>query len=387
MKYLLIISLFITTNIFGNIADIPGEESIKVEGKFARNKKCVRCHLDIYKEFKRSKHHKSNILNNPSHKAMWEGNPLSKEQKYVCATCHAPAAENIDDLISGKASAKDGDKSITDGISCAMCHRIEDIHKTGKGDKYILGSEKRTYYGLRDNIEKSDYHKIKLHNPKQKNGDMCLTCHAQHKKQKQLIVNDSGRYCVFSKIDDKASKTAQNTEKENCLTCHMPRIRGSLTDRFDTDTHASHTFAALSTKIDKPERYIDLNLSKKETYFEVIINNKLPHDMILHPTRLFTLKVFINKDLVKTVEFKKEWKNENIKPFTWKKENIKYKNNIFAKSKKIIKIEKQTKPDDDIRVILGYHTFNPNLAKKINFTDKESLKNRVLIEKTFRGNK
>jgi hypothetical protein len=167
----------------------------------------------------------------------------------------------------------------------------------------------------------------------------------------------------------------------------MPRIRGSLTDRFDTDTHASHTFAALSTKIDKPERYIDLNLSKKETYFEVIINNKLPHDMILHPTRLFTLKVFINKDLVKTVEFKKEWKNENIKPFTWKKENIKYKNNIFAKSKKIIKIEKQTKPDDDIRVILGYHTFNPNLAKKINFTDKESLKYRVLIEKTFRGNK
>jgi nitrate reductase cytochrome c-type subunit len=384
MKTLLTVILF-STSLFGNISDIPDDKSIEVKGKFARNKRCVRCHLDIYKEFKHSKHRHSNILNNPSHKVMWEGNPLSKEQKYLCAKCHAPAAENIDELISGSKVVTEGDKSIDDGISCSMCHRIKSIHPTDKGDKYVISKKKRLYYGTRDNKQRSDYHKIKTDNPIFKNGDVCLTCHAQHKKQKLLITHDdkNERYCVFSKVEEKAGKKALNSKKENCITCHMPQVEGSFTDRFSTDTHAYHGFAALNPKMENVKKYIDLNLTKKDNSFEISIYNKSTHELLLHPTRLFKLEIYVNEKKVKTVEFKKESQAGVYKPFTWLKNRIIYKNNIPAKSKKTIKVDIKLKPEDKIRAVLGYHTFDPQLAEKIGFEDKKSLEYKILIDERF----
>jgi nitrate reductase cytochrome c-type subunit len=384
MKTLLAVILFLTS-LFGNISDIPDDKSIEVKGKFARNKRCVRCHLDIYKEFKHSKHRHSNILNNPSHKVMWEGNPLSKEQKYLCAKCHAPAAENIDELISGLKVVTEGDKSIDDGISCAMCHRIKSIHPTDKGDKYVISKKKRLYYGTRESKQRSDFHKIKTDNPIFKNGDLCLTCHAQHKKQKLLITDDdkNEKYCVFSKVEEEAGKKALNSKKENCITCHMPQVEGSFTDRFSTNTHAYHGFAALNPKMENIKKYIDLNLTKKDNSFEISIYNKSTHELLLHPTRLFKLEIYINEKKVKTVEFKKESQAGVYKPFTWLKNRIIYKNNIPAKSKKTIKVDIKLKPEDKIRAVLGYHTFDPQLAEKIGFKDKKSLEYKILIDERF----
>ncbi|HIP02396.1 MAG TPA: hypothetical protein EYG75_02660 [Campylobacterales bacterium] len=380
----LILFLFLSTLLFGNIADIPRDEVIKVKGKFAPNKKCIRCHLDIYIEFKHSKHRHSNILNNAAHKAMWDGNPLSKEQKYVCATCHAPAAEDIEGLINGTAVAQEGDKSIDDGVSCAMCHRIADIHPTEKGDKYIVSDKKRVYYGTRESKQRSDYHKIKTDNPIFKNGDVCLTCHTQHKKQKLLIQKKSGeKYCVFSPVDENITKISQNTKEENCITCHMPQVRGSLTDRFDTPTHAYHGFSALSKKIKDAKKYIDLNLTKHSDSFEIIIHNKITHDIILHPTRLFKLKIYLNDKVVKTVEFQKESQDRDTKPLAWLKDEIKYKNNILAKSKKSVKVDIVLKDEDKVRAVLGYHVMKPELAKKIGLKDKKSTEFKILIDERF----
>ncbi len=383
MKFLSLY-LFLSTLLLGNIADIPTDEAIKVKGKFSKNKKCVRCHLDIYKEFKHSKHRNSNILNNPAHKAMWENNPLSKEQKYVCAKCHAPAAENIDELINGTKQIESEDKSIDDGISCALCHRISDIHATDKGDKYVVSDTKRVYYGTRESKQRSDYHKIKTDNPIYKNGDVCLTCHTQHKKQKLLIdKQDSSKYCVFSKVDANVTKVSQNTKEENCITCHMPQVSGSFTDRFNSKTHAYHGFTALSKKMKNAEKYIDISLEKQDKSFEITIDNKMSHDLILHPTRIFKLKIYLNDKVVKTITFQKESQDKEYKPFSWLKEEIKYKNNILAKSKRTIEVDITLKPEDKVRAVLGYHVFNPKLAEKIGLEDKKSLEYKILINKKF----
>lgn len=387
MKLYIVLFTFLTSLLFGNIAGIASDEVLKVEGKFSRNKKCIRCHLDIYQEFQNSKHHLSNISNNPLHKAMWEGNPLSKENKYVCAKCHAPAVENIEEVMSGKTELQLSDKSLSDGISCAACHRIEDIHPTPKGDEYVISDKKRRFFGTRKNQQKSEYHIINLENRHLKQGNVCLTCHAQHKKQKQLIVReDKGqteRYCVFSKVDSASSKKALNTKEENCITCHMPQVPGSHSDRVYVPTHASHSFAAISTKIETPEKFIDLNISREEDGFSVVLYNKLPHDLILHPTRLFILKIFVNEELISEQRFQKPWKGDKHKPFIWLKESIVYKKNIMAKSKKSIKVKHLLKKEDKVRVELGYHTFNPALAEKIGVKDEKGMEYRVFIEKIF----
>jgi nitrate reductase cytochrome c-type subunit len=386
MKYLLILLLFCVSGV-ANIFDIPTDKSISVKGKYARNKKCVRCHLDIYKEFKYSKHHFSNILNNPAHKAMWDGNPLSKEQKYVCASCHAPAAEDIDALISGAKSVDPKDKSITDGISCAFCHRIEDIHPTDKGDKYVVSKQKRVYFGTRESKQRSDFHKIKTDNPIYKNGNVCLTCHAHHKKQKLLILreedNQTNRYCVFSKVDANVTEKAQNTKEENCITCHMPQVEGSFTDRFSTPTHAYHGFKALSTTIENSEKYIDINLTQGKETFNVILSNKMPHDLLLHPTRLFKLKIYVNDKLIQERTFQKESRDKQYKPLSWLKENVRYPHNLLAKNKITESVKYTLQPGDKVHVVLGYYVINPDIAKKVGLNDEKSTTWKVLREKTF----
>lgn len=388
MKFFIIFSVLFTTLLFGNITGIASDEVLKVKGKFSRNKKCIRCHLDIYKEFQKSKHHLSNISNNPAHKAMWESNPLSKEQKYVCAKCHAPAVENIESVMSGKTALKMDDQSLTDGISCAACHRIEEVHPTPKGDKYIISDKKRRFFGTRKNKQRSEYHDINFKNRHFLNSNVCLTCHAHHKKQKLLIAsrdesNQDTRYCVFTKVDQSTKDLASNSKEENCISCHMPQVPGSHSDRVYVPTHASHTFAAISTKIDKPEKFIDLNLTREETGFSVTVQNKLPHDLVLHPTRLFVLKIFVNDKLIKAHEFKKPWKKGNHKPLAWLKEKIVYKDNLLAKSKKVIDVQQALKKEDKVHAELGYYTFNPKLAEEIGFEDKDSLKYRVFIKKDF----
>jgi len=203
LKKSLLLLIFLILPLFGNIYDIPKE--VKIEGKFAKSKRCVRCHLDIYLEFKNSKHNLSNILTDDIHKAMWKANPLSKEKKYICATCHAPTAKGLKKLKEGKATLSKKEKTHLEGVSCAFCHRIKSIEKHNKKYKYILNNKKREYYGTRVAIERSEFHDINITNKEFKIGNSCLACHSQHSRNKQLVLKKDNKkfvgYCVYSKLD------------------------------------------------------------------------------------------------------------------------------------------------------------------------------------------
>ncbi len=382
--FIFLITLSLLLN--ANIAIIPDNETIAVKGKFARNKKCIRCHLDIYKEFKHSAHHHSNILNNEAHKAMWQSNPLSKKQKYVCAKCHAPATQTIDKIIAGEEKILPTDISMDDGISCAFCHRIETTHPTDKGDHYILSKTKQKYFGSRKSQQKSDFHKIDSNNTTFKTGDICLSCHAHHKKQKLLISNKKENsfenFCVFSYVDENTTKTAQNNSSENCISCHMPKIYGSFTDRYSTPTHRSHKFLGLRNKFEDIKKYLDLILTLKEENLTVKLINKMPHDMILHPTRMFKLQIYADTTLLKETIFEKESQSKKIKPLVWLKDNINYKNNLLAKSIFLqnLKLSPKTK---QIKAVLGYYLIKPSIAKKIDLKNEKDTKFHILIEENL----
>ena len=387
-KRCLIPLLFLAVQLSANIADIP--KKVEIEGKFARNKECVRCHLDIYIEFKNSKHRLSNVLNDPIHKAMWDKNPLSKKQKYVCAKCHAPSSEEIKKLMDGTLKPKKSDKSIDDGISCAFCHRIKDIKKHHVEYEYVLLEDKAHYFGNRKVKMKSDFHKIDEGNQKFKNADICLSCHTQHSKNKQLVLrNDNdGKvlgYCVYSKLDNPNADRINN-KKENCVTCHMPQVDGSLTDRINTKTHAYHGFAGVSKDLNMLEKYVSIELKRLKKGFAIKITNNAPHDLLLHPLRQLVLKVKIDGDKskkLKDVIFQKESTNEALEPLSWLKDNIKYKNTIPPKSTKTITYTTEVDEGDMISVTLGYYLIKPEVAKKIGFKDEESLKFREFKKRVF----
>jgi hypothetical protein len=363
-----------------NIYIIPDDNSIAVKGKYARNKKCVRCHLDIYKEFKHSAHHHANILNNAAHRAMWQSNPLSREQKYLCAKCHAPATEEIDQVVEGKEKISQEDHSAEDGISCAFCHRIKDVHPTEKGDHYIIDSQKRHYYGGRKSRQKSDFHQIDSNNTTFQSGSICLTCHAHHKKQKILVSNPTEKgyenFCIFSQIET-------NITAEGCISCHMPEVEGSFTDRYTTPTHRSHRFLGLRNRFKGIERYLDINLTRSGEVLSVALINRMPHAMILHPTRMFKLQVFVDGKLRYEKVFEKESRQKHVRPFVWLKERVVYADNLAAKDRYLYHLTLHPE-DKQVKAVLGYYLIKPEIAQRIGLTNKKDTTFHILLERILK---
>ncbi len=365
MKFIYTI-LFLSSFLSANIADIPKEYEIK--GHFASNKECVRCHLDIYMEFKDSKHQNSNILNNSFHKAMYSKNPLSKKERYICASCHAPTAKNIDKVMAGKAKMSKKNRQDTEGISCAYCHRIKSIAKHGKKHKNIINDKKLVYYGKRKQTLDSPFHDVNSSNKQFNRGDICLGCHTQHSRQKNLVAKKGQIYCVYSKLDENESRNP-NTDKQNCITCHMPQVEGSLSDRLDTTTHAYHGFSGIGENITMLDKYVDINITKSDKGFEVAVTNNSSHNLLLHPTRGLFLKVHIEKDekIVKTFEtikFQKEAIVSKAKPLSWLKDRVDYKNSIKSKQTKRIDYKYIVASDEEIVVQLLYQRYKDDIAKK-----------------------
>ena len=385
LKKSLLLLLFLILPLFGNIYDIPKE--VKIEGKFAKSKRCVRCHLDIYLEFKNSKHNLSNILTDDIHKAMWKANPLSKEKKYICATCHAPTAKGLKKLKEGKATLSKKEKTHLEGVSCAFCHRIKSIEKHNKKYKYILNNKKREYYGTRVAIERSEFHDINITNKEFKIGNSCLACHSQHSRNKQLVLKKDNKkfvgYCVYSKLD-KPNQDKINNKKQNCITCHMPQVEGSLSDRVDTKTHAYHGFAGISNDMKMLQKYVKLDIKREKNRFDIIIKNLSPHDLLLHPIRGLEIKVFINDKIFKKMMFKKESAVFDVAPLAWLEKNITYKNSIKANSSKIVSFEYTLKKDDIVKVKLYYHKIREEIAKKVNFKSKKD-NVKLFKERVFKG--
>ncbi len=265
--------------------------------KYLDNRSCSECHDTIYQEFQSSAHSKT-YFNDELHRKI--ADHVSKE-KYECAYCHMPMANNLKDLIDGKARVDKNNKTHSDAISCYFCHTIAYVkkshrfnlnHQTRQAKNY-----KPTLFGTLKNPDDCDKHSS-VSNPIYTKL-VCIGCHS-HKLNENNVT-------IFRAMD-------KNQDSRECIKCHMPKVDGGG-DKINKKarlSHASHKFLGIRDKVFR-KKGIDLNATFKDKKLLITLTNKMAHPLIIQPARAKFLKIQLFRDN------KVIWKNYQKDPSEDKK--------------------------------------------------------------------
>jgi hypothetical protein len=298
----------------------------------------------------------------PIHKAVWDRHPKNKKaNKYVCGKCHTPAADNLGDMM-GKGKKFKGVKALPDmnnpthqeAISCAYCHRIDSVKHGKKSNKNIISKKAKHYFSTMKDIAKSTFHTTSSNNKNFKNGNVCMGCHS-HKANKAGLN-------VCSTNDKNEFNGA------NCVSCHMPQVKGSVSFVGRTKTHAFHGFPGARFNQEMLAKHIDIEILKNSNSFEIVVNNKSPHAMLLHPLRLAKMLVVIERN-GKKIKMKPHvfvrviGKGGKATP-PWIANAVVKDTMVHGNEKKVLKYDTKLQKGDKIMVHLGHYLVKPKALKK-----------------------
>jgi hypothetical protein len=337
---------------------------------------CIKCHPAIVSEFETSMHKKSSIYEDEIHKAVWDKHPAKKKDNYKCAKCHTPNAKSKDEAHKG--------------ITCITCHTIKDVNIGSKSNKNIYETKDKTFYSAEAGREDervvyktmttwwgnkttvgSAYHDIDYTNKQFYNGQMCMGCHSHKQNSKKFLV------CSTQKPD-------LENKKENCITCHMPKVLGSATTVRISKTHRFHGFAGARVKPKMLSKYVTLNLEKQNKGFNLTIQNNAPHNLLTHPLRKVQLRVAIVrgslKSNLKTHTFEKIIGHEGKPSMPWLATEVVKDTMIKANEKRVIEFNEMLELGDRVEVTLGYYLVNPKALKKLNLDTHEELKKFTILK-------
>ena len=364
---------------------------------FTSSQVCQKCHPLIYKEYYQSQHRKASIFSDPVHKAVWDKHPFKKKGIYECAKCHTPNDKVILTKLKNHEKALPvKNRGALEGVSCISCHNIKSIQKHAKSNENIITTNKhilysareseknnndkkykmqKSFFGLVNKESGSPYHDIDFTNEIFYNGNVCMGCHSHKENSHQLQV------CT-SKIAEHP-----NTEKENCITCHMPKVPGSFTTLKNTHTHRFHGFSGPNHKASMLRKYLSIKFQKTTDGFNIILNNNANHPLLLHPLRVGMLQVSIEngskKTNLKPVAFIRIiGKNGHPAP-PWVATEIVKDTQIQAKERRIIHFKRALKAKDKVIVKLGEFIVNPKMAKKLHIKNKDLTTFKIFKEEQF----
>ena len=284
-------------------------------------------------------------------------------QSYSCAKCHTPAASNLDALVTkNNGVVPDANNSTqTEAVSCAYCHRIESIRHGRMMNRNVISKEDKSYFGsLKKHIE-SPFHKIKTDSAHFNSGNVCIGCHS-HKKNKfdMNVCSTNIKY---------------ELDSANCVSCHMPKVKGSVSNMYETKEHTFHGFPGTHSHHDMLSRYVDMELKEGSDTFDIIIHNKSTHALSLHPMRVMQLRVKVTRD-GKTKEFKAKnfariiGADGKPTPPWFAKEEVK-NNAIKGNEKRVISYNYTLQKGDKVEVTLGYYLVNPKMLKGLGLEKSE----------------
>ncbi len=332
---------------------------------YASSEECKACHTQIYDEFYSSMHANSTPDKDPIHNAIWQKHPQNiKQNRYGCGKCHTPAADNLDKMKTpGQIAMPDiNNKTHQEGISCAYCHRIKSIELHKKHNTNIMTNTPKNYFGtLEDGIE-SPYHEISVDgNEHMKNGNVCIGCHS-HKQNKH------GLNVCSTNIDNEM-------DGANCVSCHMPKIEGSVSGLRDTKVHSFHGFPGSHANSEMLTEYVDLSIVRNIDNFIVNVDNRTSHALLLHPLRVAVLKVKVIRENKIT-----QMKNEifvrvigkNGKPaMPWAADKTLKDTMIQANEKRSVEYDFKIQKGDTVDVTLGWFLVNPKVVKKLGLENEK----------------
>lgn len=345
-----------------------------------KDQTCNKCHPQIVEEFESSMHRNSTYYNDEIHKAVWDKHPLKEQGKYSCAECHAPEAKNEDD--------------IKNGITCISCHTIKNIEEHEALNKNIYSDDKKTFFsaeagregekvkyktetsmfGLSKKTVGSPYHNLDYTNEIYYNGKVCMGCHSHRQNSHGFDL---------CKTDDKAA----GDTKENCITCHMPKVEGSATTIRESKTHAYHGFAGIKNGTDLLSKYVELSLNKKADSFDIVITSNSPHALLTHPLRVLELRVNLLRDGKKvtldSTNFSRVIGDDGKPTMPWLAKEVVSDTMIKAKEKRAINYNSAIKAGDALEVTLGFYSVNPKSLEKLGLKGNKSAENFTVLKHQY----
>jgi len=353
-----------------------------IEAKYLDNHSCNECHEKIYEEFQSSQHAKTYFNDELHHKIA----DVASKQKYECARCHMPMADNLKDLISGKARPNKSNKTHTDAISCYFCHTIAYVKN---GHQFNINTKARqaehykpTLYGRLHNPDDNDKHSSASNPVYAKK--VCMGCHS-HK------LNDNN-VTIFRAMDKKQ-------ESLGCIKCHMPEIAGGAEkmDKRARGHHASHKFLGIHDVAFR-KTGVDINISTTDKKLTVMLTNKMEHPLIIQPARAKYLKIEVLRS------GKMIWQNYTKEPsedeqgyfaYSFKKDGEKIivpatategsVHNLEAKETKVLEYTiDRLKKGDTVTVFLYVQLAKSDCAKAVDLEDKELMKPKLMKKVTLK---
>jgi len=337
---------------------------------------CKKCHPTITAEFESSMHKKSSIYEDKVHKAVWDKHPAKTKGNYNCAECHTPNAAS--------------EEVSHEGITCISCHTIKNVEKHAARNKTIYASDKHTLFSAEKGRESevvkykttsswwgnkttvgSAYHDIDYTNEAYYTGEMCMGCHSHKQNSHQFDV---------CRTDEAGAKDT----KENCITCHMPKVGGTATTVRHSETHAYHGFAGARVAPSMLAKYVLLDLKKAAKGFEVTVENKAPHELLSHPLRVVQLKATLIRGTkhtpLKTHSFVRTIGTQGKPSMPWLATEVVSNSMIQANEKRVVVFDDALKSGDKIEVVIGFYVVNPKVLKKLNLQDDKELSTFTVLK-------
>lgn len=343
--------------------------------EFAPSEECATCHTQIYNEFYGSMHANSTPQKDVIHKAVWDKHPhKTKLQQYSCGKCHSPAADDLDKMLTKgqKAMPDANNKTHQEGISCAYCHRIKSIEKHEESNTNIISKTPKNYFGAGKSTLESPYHKIMTQkNQHFKDGNVCIGCHSHN-------VNKFGLNLCSTNVNDEMSGA-------NCVSCHMPKVKGSVSTINETKTHTFHGFAGAHYNSEMLEKYVDISVLRNIDNFIVNIDNRSSHALLLHPMRMAVLKIDVIR-LGETIPLEKEVFVRVIgkdgKPaMPWNAQTTLKDTMIQANEKRAVKRDFKLQKGDKVNVTLGWFLVNPKALESLGLQNEKVAKEFKVFKK------
>ncbi|AKF25609.1 hypothetical protein YH65_09620 [Sulfurovum lithotrophicum] len=354
------------------------------------NTTCKKCHPIITEEYQSSMHSRASIFKDPVHKAVWDKHPDKAKGHYKCAKCHTPSDHA---LMAGKTKLTDNAVQENEPISCQQCHRIQSIEKHAKANKNVMSKKEKYFFsadpkrkgkeiefkeesslfGLMTKTVGSPYHKIDYGNENFYNGNVCMGCHSHKQNGKGFTVCDL--------------EVKQNDSKETCITCHMPKVKGTFVNLKDSKTHAFHGVNIHKITPELLSKYIKLSLNKEANGFSVTVKNEATHTLFPQPLRLNQLRINIERD-GKTIELKPvnfmRVIGTNGKPsMPWLATEVLKDTTIKAHETRKVTFDTALQKGDSVVVKFGYYIANPKAAKKLGIQDPYATEFIILTKKRF----
>jgi len=353
---------------------------LQAQTKYLDNHSCNECHEKIYEEYQTSAHVKS-YFTDELHRKIADS---VSDKEYKCAICHTPMADNLKDLISGKAKLDKNNKTHTDAISCYFCHTIAYVKNAHSKNINIKARQaknfKPTLYGRLVNPDDSDKHSSSKNPVYGKK--VCMGCHS-HK------LNDNN-VTIFRAMSSKQDSVG-------CIECHMPELSGGAEkmDKKARGHHASHKFLGIYDKKFRATG-VDINISATKDGIEVKLTNKMGHPLIIQPARVKYLEVRVLRD------GKEIWKNYKKEPREDKELFFEYRfkdkdgkkvvipanaygreeTNLDAKASKIAKYNVKLQKGDVVKATMFVRFAKQDCQSVITLKDKIFKEKHILKEVT-----